>query len=147
MKDLLDEALCKDFPRLFSNRNCSPMESCFSFGFECGNGWEGIIRQAASRLEKINEGLPEDQWIRAAQIKEKYGTLRFYLHNVNVDVADLAYAITENAELLSESTCETCGALGELRGRGWVYTACDEHTREEDKYGEFVGRDSEGEEG
>jgi hypothetical protein len=27
---------------------------------------------------------------------------------------------------------EECGAPGKIRGRGWYYTACDKHTREED---------------
>ena len=36
------------------------------------------------------------------------------------------------AESWAANTCETCGAPGKMRGRGWMYTACDAHTREED---------------
>ena len=33
---------------------------------------------------------------------------------------------------MSSIICETCGAPGKHRGRGWFYTACDAHTKEED---------------
>jgi hypothetical protein len=33
---------------------------------------------------------------------------------------------------MSTITCETCGAPGKRRGRGWIYTACDAHTKELD---------------
>jgi hypothetical protein len=33
---------------------------------------------------------------------------------------------------MSAVTCEECGAPGKRRGGGWVYTACDEHTHEDD---------------
>jgi hypothetical protein len=34
---------------------------------------------------------------------------------------------------LSARTCEVCGAPGKIRGQGWYYTACDEHTSEGDE--------------
>lgn len=68
-------------------------------------------------------------WAKASQVKEKYGTLRFYLTFGTDKMHDYA----ELAERLSENTCETCGKYGELRGNGWYYTACEEHTKEEHK--------------
>lgn len=62
----------------------------------------------------------EPWWPRAAQIKEKYGTLRFYL----TFGTDEMYNITDEAERVSATTCETCGKKGKVRGRGWLYTAC-----------------------
>jgi hypothetical protein len=57
---------------------------------------------------------------RASQIKEKFGTLRFYM----TYATDAMYAITDRAEKQSSVTCEECGKPGKLRGRGWVYTRC-----------------------
>jgi hypothetical protein len=62
------------------------------------------------------------------QVKEKMGTLRFYI-NAGTDEH---YNYIRFAEAMSSVTCETCGAPGKIRGRGWYYTACDEHTRKED---------------
>lgn len=64
----------------------------------------------------------------AVQVKEKFGTLRFYTVGGN----DIIYAMIRMAESMSGVTCETCGAPGTRRGGGWIYTACDEHTRKED---------------
>lgn len=59
----------------------------------------------------------------ATQVKEKYGTLRFY-----VDYADdYVRGAIALAEHLSARTCETCGAAGKLRGDFWLSTRCDEH--------------------
>jgi len=63
-----------------------------------------------------------------SQVKEKMGTLRFYI-NCGTDAH---YNYITFAEVLSARTCETCGAAGKLRGRGWYYTACDEHTDKDD---------------
>ncbi len=102
------------------------------WGFECRDGWEPILRKACSKLEPLIQARfkqhPKDSWPCASQIKEKYGTLRFYLSTGT----DEMFAITDEAERLSERTCEECGAEGKLRGRGWYYTACDKHTKEGD---------------
>lgn len=128
MNKKLDEALCRDFPKLFSHRYADMSETCMCWGFECGDGWEPIIREAAIKIEAINNARPEYEWIRASQVKEKYGTLRFYLTS---DIDEAFVAVSE-AEEKSESICEQCGGPGELRGYGWVYTACDVHTRNGD---------------
>lgn len=70
--------------------------------------------------------------LEAEQVKEKYGTLRFYVNAAN----DYQNGVIAMAEAMTVVTCETCGRLGSLRGNSWVYTACDEHTREEDKVNE-----------
>jgi hypothetical protein len=96
------------------------------WGFECGSGWEPIIRKAAAQLEELNKALPENMLAEASQIKEKYGTLRFYIRGGSIEADDIVH----EAEQESETTCETCGAPGKLRGTGWYYTACDAHTKD-----------------
>jgi hypothetical protein len=66
---------------------------------------------------------------RASQVKEKFGTLRFYLTHGT----DEMYAITDEAERRSASTCEACGKPGKLRGRGWLYTRCAKCWKKERK--------------
>lgn len=62
----------------------------------------------------------------AVQVKEKFGTLRFYVNGGN----EKAYNYIEFAEALSGSTCEECGAPGTTRGGGWIRTLCDRHEDE-----------------
>ena len=63
----------------------------------------------------------------ADQVKEKFGTLRFYTNGGDEQI----YGMIRMAESMSAVTCEECGAPGKTRGRGWIYTACDAHTKEE----------------
>lgn len=65
----------------------------------------------------------------AVQVKEKFGGLRFYVQGAT----DEAYSYIDFAERMSYRTCETCGKPGKTITNGWHYTACEEHTREEDK--------------
>lgn len=51
---------------------------------------------------------------RASQVKEKYGSLRFYMTCATNEMSDLIY----QAEEESENTCETCGALGKPNEHG-----------------------------
>jgi hypothetical protein len=59
----------------------------------------------------------------ATQVKEKYGGLRFY-YNGGDEVID---NYVRFAEMMSERTCDVCGAPGEMRGGSWVVTRCEEH--------------------
>lgn len=102
-----------------------------SFWFECGDGWFDILLEASTRLQKQIETYPKDvrDDIVALQVKEKYGTLRFYISYYTEELDE----IIQHAEKRSACTCETCGKPGKLYGAFWLYTACEEHIREEDK--------------
>lgn len=65
----------------------------------------------------------------AIQVKEKFGTLRFYTTGCD----DRAMTLIEFAEELSGKTCEVCGAPGQLRGGGWVKSLCDHHHEERER--------------
>jgi len=69
---------------------------------------------------------PEVPQVTVAQIKEKFGELRFYYDGGDEYVKGLV----SMAEAISEITCEQCGARGELRQGGWLKVLCDEHNAE-----------------
>lgn len=135
MKKELDEALVRDFPLTFLS-NPNGREPWSMFGFECGDGWEPSIRKTAEKLEPLikiaKEKDPEAYaagFFRTSQLKEKYGTGRWYLSGGT----DEMHNLVETWELETEHICETCGAPGKLIGNGWLYTACWDHTKEEDR--------------
>ena len=55
------------------------------------------------------------------QVKEKFGTLRFYYTGGNTYIDGLV----SMAESMSGVTCEECGNPGEQRGGGWIHTYCN----------------------
>jgi hypothetical protein len=63
----------------------------------------------------------------AVQVKEKYGTLRFYYDGGDLYIDGLA----NMAESISAVTCEVCGNPGKLVGGGWVRTLCKTHAEEQ----------------
>lgn len=62
--------------------------------------------------------------VEATQVKEKFGTLRFYLI-VPMEHEDEVDAMVTKAEDESGITCEDCGARGKTRGKSWISTLCD----------------------
>lgn len=120
----LDEALVRDFPNLYSDRNGDLRTTAMCWGFECGSGWEPLLRELSEGLEKEILKIPKEHrhYCRASQVKEKYATLRFYMSS---QTDEMDYLIGE-AERKSAVTCEECGAKGKVRGDGWYYTSCDD---------------------
>lgn len=135
-KEITEKLLLERFPLCFADRNRSMQETAMCWGLECGEGWRGIIYDACSKAEPlITKWLKENpeenkQWTpRLSQVKEKYGTLRMYWSSYPPGLDK----IEAEAETKSETTCETCGKEGKVRGHGWLYTACWKHTKEEDR--------------
>ncbi len=118
----LTERLYAEFPQLFRGRHVSITQNLMGFGFECDDGWYGLIHQLAADITAYALQAGLDPLV--VQVKEKLGTLRF-----SVDQAD-AYidALCNAAEQQSSVMCEQCGAPGQLRyHRRWLLVRCDAH--------------------
>lgn len=165
MKPELDKQLCEKYPKIFKNRNASQMESCMYWGLEIGEGWYDIIDvlcQAATYTYTTAIMVDEADGKRlniapysyanettyhfeikppqlvADQVKEKFGTLRFYYHTELEEkmsylketgkypeldkILERYYnyfdGIVHFAETLSERTCEVTGLKGEMHVTG-----------------------------
>lgn len=64
--------------------------------------------------------------VYVAQIKEKFGGLRFYYDGGD----DVVSGMVRMAESWADKTCESCGNVGKQRHGGWVRTLCDVHEAE-----------------
>ena len=87
------------------------------FFFEIGSGWYGLIKNLI--VELLEAGWDKE----VHQVKQKFGTLRFYTGRAT----DKIYEIIREYERVSAITCEVCGEVGEIRSRGWIETLCDKH--------------------
>jgi hypothetical protein len=72
------------------------------------------------QVQKTKEKIKRRPQIEAVQVKEKYGTLRFYV-NRHDDVVD---AIIDFAEEMSGCTCDKCGSPASTSNKGWQETKC-----------------------
>lgn len=117
------------------------------FWFECGDGWftivdklcaniMGHIEQQKSSLDfrkKRGETVEDSEYeqieVKVAQVKEKFGGLRFYTYGGD----DYVRGMIRFAESMSFVTCEVCGKAGKLGGKGWFRTLCEPCRADDDR--------------
>lgn len=121
MRKELTDQLFADFPTLYAGKDEPLTQNLMGFGFECGDGWEPLIRKLSEQLTFL--ALAENSPVKAVQVKEKYGTLRFYVDGAT----EIMDACIEAAERRSGQTCEVCGERGSIRSGGWIQTLCAQH--------------------
>lgn len=125
--DEFEQRMTTSFPKLFSQ----PFG-----GFAVGKGWWPIIEALCHNIQahvdhvqeqkaKYNRGEGCEQPV-VAQIKEKFGGLRFYCDHCDEQV----WGMIRMAESWADHSCEECGAPGTRHGGGWVRTLCEFHEAE-----------------
>ena len=113
--------------------------------FEFKDGWIDLIYELGKDITELCE-LTNCELPMIQQIKEKFGTLRFYYNTLNsqypVIVEKSIRALVSQAVNKSSNTCEVCGKYGEIRVENRVYTTvCEEHqgnSISKDEYEEMV---------
>lgn len=109
--------LFETFP--FFKPNKPLTHSLMGFGFECGDGWFELIKKLCEDIQALNR----DKDFEVMQVKEKYGSLRFYCYGSD----DAIYDLIEKAEKDSETICENCGKIGSIDyDAGWLSCRCEE---------------------
>jgi len=133
MKQELDALLCEKYPKMMVNRDKPMMETCMCWGFDCGDGWFNILDQLMGNIQhhidwRNKKGEVVAQ-VTLDQVKEKFGTLRFY-YTGGDDIID---GMVRMAESMSSVTCEECSAPAKTHGPGWIRTICEpcEEAREQ----------------
>lgn len=92
------------------------------YGCIAPDGWKDIVLKADEMMAFI------DPDYEIHQIKEKFGTLRYYFGTTfeyGTVQSNIMEAIERWAESRSANTCESCGKYGELRDYSWIVTLCD----------------------
>lgn len=99
------------------------------------NSWTNELREGIiDGSLQLREIVPEVQQVALDQVKEKFGTLRFYYTGGDEHISGMV----RMAESMSAVTCEDCGAPGKSRNGGWIRTLCDIH--EEKRQVDMKGR-------
>lgn len=93
---------------------------------ECQAGWYQLILDLDGKISSIEPGY------RVDQVKEKFGGLRFYYDQINIndDDRERVDKLVDAAEEKSFTICEVCGVSDSTvttSGHSWVKTLCAEH--------------------
>lgn len=129
MNSNLDKQLCEEFPILYADRDKPIYESAMGFGFCVDDGWFDLIYNLSKNLTNIINELPKDQQksYKVAQVKSKFGNLRYYMQNETPEMTKLIMA----AECKSEKICEICGNTGQIvSNKGYLKALCNNHASE-----------------
>jgi hypothetical protein len=126
----LEEKIFKKYPKLFpeKDRDSNTKNSLMCFGFECDDGWYHIIDSLCYNIQSYIDykidGLEEEDLehfqVTVEQVKEKYGSLRFYVNNGD----EYIEGMIRMAESISALTCEYCGSKADMITKGWTKNIC-----------------------
>lgn len=111
----------KDFQSMFSAQIQARIDPDQLRYQHIGQGWLPLVEELDEALSKTDP----DYKIR--QIKEKFGTLRFY---VEEGVSEQGRQLIREAEEKSAHICDVCGGVGKIqpnKRKSWLVTRCDDH--------------------
>lgn len=93
----------------------------------CGDGWYGLLNRMLHDIQGVIRSDPTAR-ICISDIKEKYGTLRFYADFGGSETA-VSYMeqIVNDGERASVFICEDCGSTlnTQVFNDGWLSTLCE----------------------
>lgn len=105
------------FPKLYED---------LSWGFAIGPGWYHLINLLSFKIDSYLSS-QKDISVNVVQVKEKFGSLRFYVNGGD----EYIYGLIDMAEAMSHYVCEKCGNIGESRNlEGFYATLCETHYEE-----------------
>ncbi len=116
-----DEALMRRYPQIFGPGPWHIDDTMLGWGLTIGDGWVPLLERLCAGLSLVIAGDDLAEF-RALQVKEKFGSLRFYARGGN----ERTSALIDGAVYASERICEGCGIPSKIRSRrGWYTTICD----------------------
>ena len=93
MEQELQDKIFEKYPKIFRQKDLPMQQTCMCWGITCGDGWYNIIETACMVIQNHvnykNASSEEDMIFEAAQIKEKFGGLRFYYDGGDDTVAGI----------------------------------------------------------
>lgn len=138
MQEELQNKLIEKYPKIFKQKDSPMNQTCMYWGLECGNGWYDLIDRLCFQLQFNTEHNNYPQ-VEATQVKEKFGTLRFY-YQTNASEEDkyserncrYIEGLISFAEFYSEFICENCGSMENVsQTKGWITTLCENCMKKE----------------
>jgi hypothetical protein len=124
MKLELEKKLYKKYPKIFKQKDLSIQETCMCWGIEVGDGWYWLLDKLCASIQNyIDYSITRPPQVKAVQVKEKFGGLRFYVNSAD----NYVYGIIHFAESLSYHICESCGTTKNVsqNSSGWISTLCN----------------------
>ena len=140
MTEEREKYLVENFPLIYKKEEGSN-DPYSLFGFECGDGWFRILYWLSKHIqnkidqnnrwaEKYPDQYKKIEQVKAVQVKEKFGGLRFYYCGGDEQIS----AVVSFVEEISYSICETTGKFEDVghNTKGWIKTHHAELSKSKD---------------
>lgn len=121
MKQTLEKQLESAFKFMVKHplKNPDFIEDLYSaFGCECRDGWYELLYNLCDEINEIYLNYEIEPNITVNQVKEKFGTLKFYYSipsDTDINLVNEIDEVVDRYSRKSEVTCEVCGQQGKLR--------------------------------
>ena len=123
-----NKKLCKRYPFLIvRDWRDEPIGYEFTYLDDMPTGWRKAF--GIKMCEEIRQVLVKANYLnkyRIAQVKEKFGQLRWYDNGVPSSIYEELQDIIYKYEEISERTCICCGRPATKISLGWISPFCDE---------------------
>ena len=118
--------LIKEFPEMYKNMNSDEYVICLAYGLETPTGWNSLIYILSKKIYKFCKDAKIDFPI-VAQVKEKFGGLRFYLESSTCKEID---DFISEAEHISYYICYKCGMFYDItKEHNYLCEDCSKNRR------------------
>jgi len=133
-RKISEEKILKKYPKIFRQKKLSMTQTCMCWGLEVGFGWHWLIDNLCgciqSYIDENKKYNSEIHQIETTQVKEKYGSLRFYTNGGDDTIKGMIWL----AEYLSNYICEECGSIEDVnQTKGWIITLCKNCLKKREK--------------
>lgn len=127
-RQLKNKKLCKRYP-FIALRNWRTDEPFYDFTYldDMPTGWRKAFGK--DMCEEIRRVLVKANYLnkyRVLQVKEKYGSLRWYDGCVPLSISRELQDVIDKYEEMSVRTCIRCGRPATKISLGWISPWCDE---------------------
>ena len=121
VREYIEDRIGREYPHI--NLEDHIWQELVNNSPDYGPGWYDLIIELVLKIEEIYKNKRLDiKEFEIFQVKEKYGSLRFYTNSSLAEVNDL---ISEYEDK-SEKICEKCSMEGKIRAKdGWFMALCD----------------------
>lgn len=156
MKLELQKKLFEKYPKIFKQKDLPMTQTCMCWGIETPDSWYPILDALCWKIQDICDRGEQKyvrypfgnflsklfknprlygRWIKkdvkqleAVQVKEKFGTLRFYNTGGNNTTEELICM----AEALTGEICADCGSFNNVKATGgWITYLCEKCMKKE----------------
>ena len=130
-KELIEKYPWLQIRNVWSGELVEPEDYEFTWLDDLPNGWRKAFGlQMVEELDKILREANYQNEYRIAQIKEKYGSLRWYDNGVPTNIINEYDKWLAKYEELSKHICLICGKPGKIDyTQYWLMPLCDKHRK------------------